>query len=45
MTDNYEVKITKQAQEQMTEIVDHISHELFASEAAINLLDKMESFI
>lgn len=45
MTDNYEVKITKQAQEQMTEIVDYISHELFASEAAINLLDKMESSI
>lgn len=45
MADNYEVKITRQAQEQMAEIVDYISHELFASEAANKLLDKMESNI
>lgn len=45
MADNYEVKITRQAQEQMAEIVDYISHELFAPEAANNLLDRMESSI
>lgn len=45
MADIYEVKITRQAQEQMAEIVDYISHELFAPESANNLLDKMESSI
>lgn len=45
MADTYEVKITSQAQEQMAEIVDYISHELFAPEAAEHLLDKMESSI
>ena len=45
MAYNYEVKITRQAQEQMAEIVDYISYELFASETANNLLDKMESSI
>ena len=39
------VKITRQAQEQMAEIVDYISNELFAPEAASNLLDKMENSI
>lgn len=42
MAEIYEVKITRQAQEQMAEIVDYISNELFAPEAASNLLDKME---
>lgn len=37
---NYDVKITKQAKEQMAQIVDYISDELFAPETAINLLDK-----
>lgn len=45
MTKVYEVKITRQAQEQMAEIVDYISHELFAPVAASNLLDKMEKSI
>ena len=45
MADNYEVKIIRQAQEQMAEIVDYISRELFAPEAADKLLDKMESSI
>jgi len=41
----YEVKITTQAQEQLEEIVDYISKELMAPEAANKLLDKMESSI
>lgn len=45
MKDNYDVKITKQAKEQMAQIVDYISDELFAPEAAINLLDKLEKSI
>ncbi|MGN0342371.1 MAG: type II toxin-antitoxin system RelE/ParE family toxin [Roseburia sp.] len=45
MAEVYEVKITTQAQEQMEEIVDYISHELFAPDAANNLLDKMEKSI
>ena len=45
MTEIYEVKITTQAQEQMVEIIDYISHELFAPDAANNLLDKMEENI
>ena len=45
MADVYEIKITRQAQEQMTEIVDYISLELFAPGAAGNLLDKMENSI
>ena len=45
MAEIYEVKITRQAQEQMAEIVDYISNELFAPEAASNLLDKMENSI
>ena len=45
MADTYEVKITSQAQEQMAEIVDYISNELFAPEAAEHLLDRMENSI
>lgn len=45
MKDNYDVKITKQAKEQMPQIVDYISNELFALEAAIQLLDKLENSI
>lgn len=45
MAEIYEVKITRQAQEQMAEIVDYISNELFAPEAASSLLDKMEDGI
>lgn len=45
MKDIYDVKITKQAKEQMAQIVDYISNELFASEAAIKLLDKLENSI
>lgn len=43
MIDIYEVKITRQAQEQMAEIIDYISNVLFAPEAANNLLNQMES--
>lgn len=45
MSENYEVKITRQAQEQMKEIVHYISHELLAPEAAGHLLDKLETAI
>lgn len=45
MAEVYEVKITTQAEEQMAEIVDYISHELSAPDAANNLLDKMEKCI
>lgn len=45
MADIYEIKITSQAQEQMAEIIDYISHELFAPDAANYLLDKMENSI
>lgn len=45
MSEIYEIKITRQAQEQMEEIVDYISYELSAPEAAHNLLDKMEESI
>ena len=45
MKDNYDVKITKQAKEQMAQIVVYISNELFAPEAAIQLLDKLENSI
>lgn len=45
MKDNYDVKITKQAKEQMAQIVDYISNELFAPEVAIQLLDKLENSI
>lgn len=45
MSEIYKVKITKQAQEQMLEIFDYISYELFAPEAADILLNKMEKSI
>lgn len=45
MSEIYEVKITTQAQEQMVEIIDYISYELFAPDAANNLLDKLEENI
>ena len=45
MADVYEVKVTSQAQEQMSEIIEYISHELVAPDAANNLLDKMENSI
>lgn len=37
MVDIYEVRITEQAQNQMKEIVDYISYELFAPEAATSV--------
>jgi len=40
LVDIYKVRITEQAQNQMKEIVDYISYELFAPEAADRLLDK-----
>ena len=41
----YEVKITKMAYGHMQEIVRYISNELFAPEAADNLLDKFQESI
>lgn len=40
--DNYIVKITSQAEEQMQDIVYYITHELKAPDAALHLLDAME---
>ena len=45
MPQSYEVRVTKQAQEQMSEIFDYICEELFARDAAIVLLNKMEKQI
>ena len=45
MDTRYEVKITRQAMEQMREIVHYISGELLAPEAAGKLLDKMKEAI
>lgn len=45
MAYTYRVKITKQAQEQMIEIVDYISKELCSPDAALNLLSKLENAI
>ena len=45
MVNTYEVKITQQAQEQMEEIVNYVSRELFAPEAAKSLLNKLENTI
>ena len=45
MENNYEVKVTRQAMEQMREIVHYISKELLAPEAADKLLDKMQDAI
>lgn len=41
----YEVKVTKMAYGHMQEIVRYISHELFAPDAADNLLDKFQESI
>lgn len=45
MSKIYEVKITTQAREQMTKIIDYIAYELCNLDAANNLLDKMEEKI
>ena len=42
MPQSCEVRVTKQAQEQMSEIFDYICEELFARDAAITLLNKMK---
>ena len=39
MGNHYEVKVTRQAMEQMREIVHYISKELLAPEAAENLMN------
>ena len=39
----YEVRVTRQALEQMKEIVHYISNDLMAPDAAGNLLDKRRS--
>ena len=39
----YEVRVTRQALEQMKEIVHYISNDLMAPDAADNLLDKMKA--
>ena len=41
----YTVKVTKQAYGQMREIMLYITNELFAPEAAQNLLDKFQKAI
>ena len=41
----YAIKITRQAQEQMREIVSYISEELKAPDAALHLLDILENAI
>ena len=45
MIEKYEVKITKQALEQMKEIVDYVAHELLVPDVANNLLNEMEQAI
>lgn len=45
MAITYEVKVTRQALEQMQEITHYIAHELCAPDAAYNLLDEMENTI
>ena len=45
MSEIYEAKITKQAQEQLKEIFGYISYELLAHAASNTLLDKMEDSI
>ncbi len=39
----YEVRVTRQALEQMKEIVHYISNDLMTPDAADNLLDKMKA--
>ena len=41
----YEVRVTRQALEQIKEIVHYISNDLMAPDAAHNLLDKMKAEI
>ena len=41
----YEVRVTRQALEQIKEIVHYISNDLMAPDAADNLLDKMKAEI
>lgn len=41
----YEVRVTRQALEQMKEIVHYISNDLMAPDAADNLLDEMKAEI
>lgn len=41
--DNYIVKITSQAEEQIHEIAHYISHELKSPDAALHLLDTLEN--
>jgi len=45
LAETFEVKITKQAQEQMIEIFDYISNELCSPDTAKNLLEKLENDI
>ncbi len=45
MGNEYEVKVTRQALEQMREITHYISYDLMAPEAADNLLDDLKSSI
>lgn len=45
MAEFYEVKITRQAQNQMDEIIEYISQKLSAPNAANNLIEKMEKSI
>lgn len=39
---NYIVKITSQAEEQIQEIINYITHELMAPESALHLLNTLE---
>lgn len=45
MAITYEVKVTRQALDQMKEITHYIAHELCAPDAAYDLLDEMENKI
>lgn len=45
MGNKYEIKVTRQALEQMREIAHYISYDLMAPEAADNLLDDLKASI
>lgn len=45
MANNYTVKITSQAEEQIQETIYYITHELKAPNAALHLLDTLENSI
>lgn len=45
MGNKYEIKVTRQALEQMREIAHYISYDLMAQEAADNLLDDLKASI